>query len=335
MVAAKHCTTGAREMSDGMQKLKTLLFVITLVVLCEVSWAETVRVSFLRDNDALRDTLDILRKNGCTEEALARFEARVSEYFQTGFTLDLRRFPSPNRGFYAFEDVTRLINALPHPLWKTEHTYGLNCFDSVILLANHQLRTALKPNESTAKFFVTTQTTNGIESTEVTTAIEAFTKKYPAWYRDITDYTFPQPLQDVRISLTAAFFRSHSLPDSVKEEHLRVSVLETIRRDCRSQKVSFPRSFEVILKHQVHFPTHTFATTHAGLLFRRGKGYMYLEKAGGAGPFLRADFENRADLVPWLASGFRGLEHEHTHLFATFNDSLIEALQRQTVNPSN
>jgi len=82
------------------------------------------------------------------------------------------------------------------------------------------------------------------------------------------------------------------------------------------------------LCHEVNFPKRWFVTVHAGLLFPRERGYTYIEKSGGSGPFVRLDFDDRAAMLTWLAGMFRGAEKlGYTHHFATFNDTKIERLE--------
>lgn len=292
----------------------------------ELSQAAPLRISFLPDV-ALSETAEMLQKHGCQKEAVTILEREVRRYHGTTFNFDFAKFPPAEKGFYTFSNIQHLVTALPHPLWKTEHTYEFNCFDAVILLSNGHLRTALKPDERVGKYVVLTRSSNDMVFIEVATAEQAFTNKYAPWYRDATERVFPKTLQDERVCLTAALFRRHTLPESVKEEVLAASVLEALRKDWRIQKLAFPENFRLVAIHQVHLPSRAFTTTHAGLLFQRGKGYVYLEKAGGSGPFVRLDFEDRTDLLVWLAAALKGLEHEHTHVFATFNDASIEDLR--------
>jgi hypothetical protein len=70
-------------------------------------------------------------------------------------------------------------------------------------------------------------------------------------------------------------------------------------------------------------------TDHAGVLFRYNGGYIYLEKAGGSGPFVRLDFKDKTDLTPWLAAAFLNPMPPEGHRFATFNaDSIVNLDQK-------
>ena len=94
---------------------------------------------------------------------------------------------------------------------------------------------------------------------------------------------FPKELHEARVCLTAALLRYHALPQSTKEEGLITNVLETVWKDCRAQKLTLPTTFELVLVHQVHLPSRTFATTHAALLFRLDQRYTTWRRLGVAG----------------------------------------------------
>ncbi|HKQ36512.1 MAG TPA: hypothetical protein VJ063_00460, partial [Verrucomicrobiae bacterium] len=324
-----HCRVNALTMIAPVFKICFLAFLLGLWP-NHLLLAVPIRISFLRDA-ALSDTTQALRKIGCNQESIAMFTQLVDRYHNSGFEFDLAKFPPSTNGFYTFSNAQHLVAALPHPPWKTEHAYEFTCFDTVILLANDHLRIDLKPNERAGKFSILARPTNDLEVIEVATAAEAFTNQYPTWYREVTDGIFPGALQDRRVCLTAALLRHERvLPESVNEETLKASLLEVIRKDCRTQKLIWPKSFDLVLVHQVHLPSRTFATAHAALLFRLEKRHMYLEKAGGSGPFVRLDFDDRADLLVWLAAAMKGLEHEHTHVVATFNDARADILRIAT-----
>ena len=101
-------------------------------------------------------------------------------------------------------------------------------------------------------------------------------------------------------------------------------VIGELRNDWKSQRIYFPENFQVILCHQVLLTNHLFSTTHAGQLFPAKDGCVYLEKAGGRGPFVRIDFEAKDDLLTWLAGKFD--KKSGDYIFATFNDRKIDLL---------
>ncbi len=310
--------------------INMLRITVAVVLLCRVSLATAaVRASFLTESAAVRDTMDVLRSSGCTQDGTGAFQRAVDRYSSTTFDFDFSKFPKPRDGIYSFESAFGLVAALPHQLCETRHAYEFNCFDTIVALAGKVLRTSLRPNDIAGPFLVPYTPTNGsFTILPRATARDAFTLAYPPWYRDVTETALPESMRDARISLTAALFRCHMLPQSGTEETLRDGVLSALRSSWKQQDMKFPARFEVVLCHEVSLPQRWFVTAHAGLLFRRGRGYTYVEKSGGSGPFVRLDFDDKADLLTWLSGMFRGAERlGYTHHFVTFNDTKIGRLE--------
>jgi len=306
-----------------------LHIVVAVVLLCRMPLAgATVRVAFLTDRAALKDTLEILHKIGCSDGAAGAFQRAVERYSLTGFDFDFGKFPKPRDGFYLFESASNLVAALPHQLCNTAHAYEFNCFDTVVALAGESLRMSLRPDDIAGPFLVPHTPTNGSFSiVPKATARDAFELAYPSWYREATKDALPASLRDSRICLTAALFRCYVLPQSTTELRLGAGVLDALRVTWDRQGMKFGSNFYVVLCHEVNFPQRTVVTAHAGLLHSWKGGFTYIEKAGGSGPFVRLDFNDRNELLSWLTGMFKGAERfGYTHHFATFNDASIESL---------
>jgi hypothetical protein len=218
---------------------------------------------------------------------------------------------------------------LPHQLCDTPHAYEFNCFDAVIALGNGFLQVKRRPDDVLAPFLVPYTPTNGsFMILPRATARDAFTLAYPAWYRDVTEQVLPTSMQDARISLTAVLFRCYVLPQSTTDAAAREAVMAVLRANWLVEEIKFPKNFELVLCHEINLPQHWFATAHAGLLFPRQRGFTYIEKAGGSGPFLRLDLDDKRDLLTWYAGMFKGAEKlGYTHHFATFNDAKSEMIE--------
>jgi hypothetical protein len=82
-----------------------------------------------------------------------------------------------------------------------------------------------------------------------------------------------------------------------------------------------------VLCHEL-WPNRWMTTTHAGILVHEGGQQVYLEKAGGSGPFVRLDFSRPRDLADWLAAPLHASANGKTNgaYFATFNADRIERL---------
>ncbi len=307
----------------------TSFVVALLVALQPSSRAATVRASFLIEQAALRDTLAVLRGGGCTQEAASTFQRAVERYTSSTFNFDFGKFPKPRDGFYSFESPAALVAALPHQLADTQHSYEFNCFDTVVALASDSLRTGVRPDEISGPYLVPhTPTNRAFTILPRATARDAFTLVYPEWYRDTTAEALPKSMRDAHIGLVAALFRCHMLPQSTTEDGLARGVMDALKASWLRQGMTFPQWFEVVLCHEVSLPQRWFVTVHAGLLFRRERGFVYVEKAGGSGPFVRLDFDDRSALLTWFGGMFRGAERlGYTHHFATFNDTKIEMVE--------
>lgn len=292
---------------------------------CLSSQAGKVRLSFLGDDAALQDTLKLLADNGCTEQATLVFKQAVQRYFINEFDFDLSKFPKLQNGFYSFATPQKLVAALPDSLFATRHQFDFNCFDTVLVLADGQLRTSLHPDEISGPFLVTSMSTNGqvlISTTK--TPWQAFAQGYESGYREYSERVIPKSMHDARICLTADLFRCHILPLSTTQETLKTNAITVLRAAWHRDGLRFSKRFELVLCHGVTLPQHTLCTSHAGLLFRRGSGYTYIEKDGGRGPFVRLDLEDRIDLLPWLAALFYRSSDTY---FVTFNDAEIEKFE--------
>ncbi len=214
---------------------------------------------------------------------------------------------------------------IPHRLWNIPHVFEFNFFDTVILLADGQLRTGLHPDDHPGEFLAGVTTTNDYTFyTRATTAREAFDFSYPAWYRDASDGYIPLSMTDTRICLTAAFYYFHRLSPSTTDQDVGNQVMNVLHASWKNQDIKFPSRFQIVLCHQVGLANHSFVTSHAGILFPVGKGYIYIEKSGASGPFVRLDFGDRTDLMAWLTWNFDKTMGDR--FFVTFNDSKIEML---------
>lgn len=303
------------------------LFLAMCALIVQVSAvAGPIRVSFLQDDLSLKDTLDVLTNNGCTLPNATNLRQIVRHYYGEPFDFDLVRFPKPVNGFFSFSSTQELLAALPHHPGKTRHAFDFNCMDMVIMTADNHLQSKLKPDEIFGPILVSSATTNGLVSKLCASPRDAFTWGYDPQYREASEASFPKSAQDARICLTAGLYRMYILPMSTTEANLETKVLEVLQATWRSETIQFPKRFEVVLVHSADFSHLVISTDHAGLLFRSNGGYTYLEKAGGSGPFVRLDFKDKSDLLPWLAAAFLEPKPSYVKRFATFNADSIQHL---------
>jgi len=290
---------------------------------------EGVSISFLNEDTAVKETLAIVRAAGCEEEAIASFKKAIERYDSIPLTLDLSRFPQEKGGFYKFNSMSQLVAALPLRLCEAEHAYQLNCFDTVLLLTAGQLHTQLRIDDPAGPFLVSWLATNGAAfQSPAATPRDAVSRAYPQWYLEVTAQAFPKPMVDDRMCLTAALFSDHLLPGATAKEKLGDTVFDTLRWSWRRNGVTFPKRCEAVLLHLVSFPGRSLHTDHAGVVIQRDGRFIYIEKAGGQGPFVRLDMDHKADLVEWFGEYVSvGSKAGATDYFATFNDTEIMTVQ--------
>lgn len=294
-----------------------------------------VRVSFLDVASARKDTAEALARCGLDRDNVRRFGEAVEKHYSapTSFASDFIELPAARAGFYQFENMEELVGALRRPPCESGRVWDLNCFDTAILLAMPGLRSRVEVDDLMGPIVVAHTATNGTASTlPVATAKEAFESAYAQWYRDLSATAFPALSENDRIALTAALYRVHLLRSSTAEADLEPAVVETLRNDWREHRVRFSRKARLVLCHLVWYsPEWMWAwTAHAGILVQNGKGYTYLEKAGGSGPFVRIDLADPWDLMPWFAATFS--RSGYSHLLVTINDTEIR-MQRLTRLP--
>lgn len=306
-------------------------FFVALLLPAVVLQAGTIKVSFVDNETAIRATSELLQAHGCRPEAILAFRLAIDRYNMSPPGFERKRFPPQVLGFYSFSSASNLVEALPHRLCDSAHPFELNCFDAVILLAKDLIHIKLRPDELAGPFLPAFTWTNNVTYRGVSaTARDAFTVSYPSWYTEITKDIMGTLTNETRMCLVATLYCWHALPSSVPDESLSTTLLMVLQRDWERQGLMFPTNMEVVLCHEVEVGRQEkeALTSHAGLLFHDRDHYVYIEKAGGSGPFVRLDFDDMADLSTWLAkelNGGPGTVPNHLY-FATFNNRKIETL---------
>jgi hypothetical protein len=335
----KYTKTRSGGVYYDVMKPITALFLEALAV-CSLSIAfalraAPVKISFLDNEDALKQTTGFLATNGCDSDSVNLFRTVVYWNNKSPLGFDLKRFPNNENGFYSFQSVSNLADALPQPLINAAHPDQLNCFDCVILLAGNLIQTKLQPDSISGPFIVSVPPTNAFVSvmTIMETPRDAFNAEYPAWHIEASKAVFGESRQNKRICLTAAFNSYCFLPQATTHNNLKTSLMEVLQANWKRQGIVFPTNMEIVICHSAVlnesggplFAPFAWAT-HSGLLFQNNGQYVYIEKAGASGPYVRLDFTNKKDLFPWLKSVIVSTTVERDHLFATFNDREIVSL---------
>jgi hypothetical protein len=236
-----------------------------------------------------------LRTAECNQEALQSFKKAIELHNSTPAKLDLSKFPAKQGGFYKFTSAQQFLSALPH-LCDSDHEAEINCFDCAILLSAGKLKTSLMPDSLSGPFLVGQPTTNGtILVTAAATPRDACALICPSWYLDAV--SIPKSIADQRKCLKAVAFSAFVLPIGTSQDGLGSTLLSTLHAGWRRSGVEFPRDCDIVLCHWSDLRGCMAATRHAGVLSRRHGPFVYIEKAGVTGPFLRLDLEDIEDLT--------------------------------------
>ena len=311
-------------------RLDHLACVIALLLAATALQAGAIRISFMDDESAVLGTSELLLANGCRPETVSALRSAIGRYKLSPPGFKRNKFPAPIMGFYSFSSASTLVEALPHRLCDSEHPFELNCFDAVILLAKDHLQIRPDPDEIAGPFLPAFTWTNNVTYRDVrATARDAFAVSYPSWYVESTKDIMGAVAKEARMCLVAALYCWHALPSPSTDDGLSATLLKVLRRDWGRQGLAFPTNMEVVLCHELPLPAREAWTSHAGLLLHNHGDYVYIEKAGGSGPFVRLDFKDMADLTTWLAAELNsgpgaGADQRY---FATFNDKRIETVQ--------
>jgi hypothetical protein len=307
---------------------RTIFILLCFLLLAEKpTEASPIKISFLDNEDTNKQTTDFLLAKGCDQEAVSSFRRVIDWYNSTPTDLDLKKFPPRKNGFYSFQSVSNLVEALPHTLIYTYHQNELNCFDTVILLAGSLIHTKLQPDDVSGPFLSPfTATNNDVTLRVAATPRDAFTVICPPWWIDASKNIFSESMQNKRICLTAAFDSFCFLPASATRENLRGTLLKILQSNWKRQGITFPKNVEVVIYHSVALNEHNSLTSHAGLLFQDHNQYIYIEKAGASGPYVRLDFTDKSDLFTWYKAAIKPTTDKGNLLFATFNDREIDSL---------
>ena len=294
--------------------------------------AAPIKISFLDNEDAIKQTTEFLLAKGCDQESVDSFRRVVDWYNSTPTDLDLEKFPPRETGFYSFQSVSNLVEALARPLIYTYHQNQLNCFDTAILLAGSLTQTKLKPDDLAGPFLApSTLTNNEVRPVIVATPQDAFDVICPKWWQETSKTIFTNFLQSKRICLTAALDSFYILPRSTTKEDLGQRLLQTLRLSWERHGIVFPREMEIVICYDVKFvdgKSPQAVSSHVGLLFRNQEHYVFIEKLGMSAPYVRFDFKDKRDLSFWLRAEIEAIMDKGEFLFASFNDGEIEDLSK-------
>ena len=260
---------------------------------------EEIRISFLDTPAARSNAISFLSSQGCSTSGLSAVAKAIEHYYSTSNTFDTSHFPPRINDGYTFSSTRQLVDALPYHPARTPHAYEMNCFDFVTLLLEDNLETHLLPDQCAA-IFLAPYSSDGTEigCEPMPTPRYAFMTSYPDSYREFIASMTGRPYSDKRISLTATIDSCTPFPRSLRQSQDDLALIATslLHGTWLGQQFSIPTNSPLILIHEAYLNAGFMHTTHAGLLYHSGRRYSYFQKCGGAGPFMRMELEEPAQI---------------------------------------
>jgi hypothetical protein len=237
--------------------------------------------------------------------------------------LDLKNFPPRAGGFYAFQSVSNLVAALPHPIIYTYHQMELNCFETVILLAGSQMQTELNPDDLAGPFVAPVTVTNHtVTGKAAATPRDAFNAIYPASWREYSTNIFSEAMQAKRICITASLDSFYVLSESTKRADIGKTLLRVLQATWQRHALKFPTNAEVVncYCYMSFNGASQVVCSHTGLLFHNHDQFVFIDKCGVAAPYARFDFKDKNDLLLWLHEEIKPTMNKGDLFVVSFND---------------
>lgn len=325
--------------------------VFALAALCGCSARPTdstgpgVRVSFLCDTNVLADTCRQLSQIGRPPDSIAVFRKAVLQHNTSDLGLNLSRFPKRQDGLYGFKSCQDFAVALSQRLWEAKHDPGLACFDLVFLCLRDSTFSCRLSTESTNRpYIVPFRPTweSELILTGVTSRAEAFASVCPPSYTSAVQRVLGMSFPETHIALTVCLkqYQILSRRYASEEENLSDKIMAERLQFWKTEGVSFPEQTQVVLFHTADLKRRTVLASHAGLLVPlETGGWMYLEKAGCRGPFLRIDVADPKELLHRFALfESRFPDWPDVHHFLSINDRVlgtVKPMRLENAEPEN
>ena len=266
--------------------------------------ASPVRVSFLDTDAAREDTLQILADAGCDPVHLDALRKAILHYYQTPLALDVSAFPPANNDFREFGSIGDFVSALgTNQLSFLDHPFELNCFDTALLLAAPDMGIATDLNATNGPFFAVQVSRNFQEAVVPVASLgEASAVIHPPGAEPFMKRMAQFEFSDSHKVLEAALYQYQALPLDASANEISAETQNALRRHWERCGIQFPSNLSLVMLHRASALFHLAVTDHMGVMLKRGNGYVYLEKTGGRGPFLRIDAQDPADIATYYST---------------------------------
>lgn len=315
----------------GMKKIMRFAYVAVVILLAGCGQSSktssaSIRVSFLQAAAVRADTVQILRQAGCSTNGLAMFERVLDDVSRQQMQLRTDRFPQQTDGYCRFDSGEHFPDALREYPFAMLDEDGINCIAFVAKLAKPLGFRCTPPpaQEGDTVLGAVWTEYETITTNEFPSVAAALFAAYPDDYRYLVEKQVGPVWDDEHIATCAPFSIFHPIRHTNRTEITAQSLMEDLANAWTVRGIRFPRDTVVVTLNVGYLNDRLMRTIHMGLAVPRGNGFMYLEKAGYRGPFIRIDLQNLADLAGYYGTHAAYLVgRDDVVVFMAANDRLL------------
>jgi hypothetical protein len=255
------------------------------------------------------------------------FKKLVRFHNKDGNRVDRARFPQARDGYYEFQHFDDFTNRLQRPFGRTPATNSVNqntlqCFEMVCLLlrdAGYGVPALKQDFESKGIILLRTNGFPASVSYEEWHGGFRWVLPSEKKYEFLVGRTMSEPEGLLNLSFRAARQARNAGPDNMEifSKSFRVFV-----GGLRRSGFVFPTNFTVGFVFVAHPSQYYVWADHAFLCFSQSGKLICLEKVGGAGPYVRAEFGCAEDLGHFVCWDYLS-EPRKSSLAVSLNDRLI------------
>lgn len=281
------------------------LLLVAVVCAAHCAAAGPVRVSFLDTRAAREDTLHAFARAGCTPENIAALRKAILHYYRTPLALDTSAFPPVTDGFHEFDSAAGFVAALgTNQLSFLAHDFELNCYHAALLLTEPEMDLTADLQARGNPYLAIQVSSNFNEwAMPVTSLGDVYAIAHPDAYGSSLEEMCGMPFSEKHQTLLAAFYQFQPLPLGMSANRIASETQAALQRHWQRCGIQFPSHLSLVMLHRASIDYHLAVTDHMGVLLKRNGGYMYLEKTGGRGPFLRIDVQDPTDIAVYFSTG--------------------------------
>ena len=302
---------------------------IAAVLYALTAAAGEIRISFLEDDQIRRDTCDLLKTNGVSEKVVEEFDRLVKIQNVAGNGVDTKLFPAIKNGWYEFHDLADLTSRQSCEFARVTGRPSLVCFDVLGMLLHGAGASAdnLYENFQAKEILVVSPDERDIQSAQMQiyrTGMGLLTP--PNGYEYFVGRSRSEAETKLDLSLRAPRrIRSEEVDTDNKLRARFAQHMKVLRQDG----FEFPTNIQVGMVFYVDGRRGFMMSDHAFLCLKNGNKFTTVEKTSSRGPFVRGEFEDKADIAAYASMAER--TDSNNPQDCDYGDTVVVSLNDQLI----